>query len=305
MEDLFQTDDLFQLLPLDIPKECLPKINSSDFTFLVLKGGSVIFAIFILNGFSYIQYKHKKDVKKSVCIPAQRSICPISATYQTVILLNFAVYMAWKVETWKPLMENYFVFSSFDSIKTGVISLILPSFSHKGCFHLFGDMLLLFGTLEVWRPRNHSRCTMKNSCHGGEFISFCLASCIASSLGGTLVKMFLDIKEPSFGASGLVCSLVAYELCVIPQVPCAFQWPVGQPIASKDVLRFIVMFDLFGLTQLLGSNKSDSELIIGADYATHLSGYIFGALYANGLDSLLLGLGRVVAHYILRAVTFL
>ena len=281
------------------------------FSRFLLFGGFSILTLYGLNGVcsnlhhSLIfrnQFVYFPDVEE--VLSARRETCPIDHTFNIITTVNILVYCAWQMPEWRRFMVRHFLLS-IEPESRNFANLVLSTFSHVRFFHLIVNMLGLHGTLEIWKMGNHRNCTFLNSCHGAEFVCFYLSSGIVSSLFGCAIKMLFDIKMPSLGGSGVVCSLVAYEFCKIPFVQFPIRWPNGRNLNSMDVLNILFVCDFLGFLQMSLARVYDLEYYIGVDYAVHIGGYLYGMWYATEGDMMLRQWGSYTARCARRTHEFI
>lgn len=174
------------------------------------------------------------------------------------ILLNLAVFCAWRVKPLAPIMNRYFVLR-ITPTKIPLSNMILSSFSHSSSIRLMINMTAIYafsGTSnQLLGPEQLV----------GFFLSCGAVAAFAHIVHGLLVKQYIL----GLGASGGLLGLLAYTSTVRPDLNVSFHF--FTPINIRDVLIGLMLFDMVGLIA--------QWKMIG--HAAHLSGALFGICYAK------------------------
>jgi len=216
----------------------------------------------------------------------KREICPISSFYNVLFLLNVLIYTAWQAPEHLQFLSRYFTVS-IENDSTNHMCLLLSSFSHKDPGHLLTSMSSIYGMLEIWKHHNHAHCTILDSCHGGEFLSFFVSSAVLTNMFSLAMKHALEIKDPTFGSSGVICSLMAYQLSVMPKITFPFELPVLGSLDNISLLNIITLCSILGFGGMVSNKVFDLGWNVSTDYSTQVAGYTFGMWYSNGGDIIL------------------
>ena len=182
-----------------------------------------------------------------------------------LILLNFAVYLAWialGANSSELMIDNFLV--SWTGLREGYYwTLITSVFSHNMFLHILINMFVLnsFGSLleQVLGTRR--------------FLAFYIVAGIVSSLTHCLVSAFLlhNPDMPALGASGAIAGLVLVFSLIFPDEKILLFGIVPLP-ALWGALAFVGL-DLWGLS----AQARGGGLPIG--HGAHLGGALTGALY--------------------------
>jgi len=272
------------------------ELRNISYIFVELAGVSTIavLATYTLNGISSA-YNERLVYKNFVVndnnglrlyLNTKREICPISSFYNALFLLNILIYTAWQAPEHLQLLSQYFTVS-IENDSTSHMSLLLSSFSHKDPGHLLTSMSSIYGMLEIWKHHNHAHCTILDSCHGGEFLSFFVSSAVLTNMFSLAMKHALEIKDPTFGSSGVICSLMAYQLSVMPKITFPFELPVLGSLDNISLLNIITLCSILGFGGMVSNKVFDLGWNVSTDYSTQVAGYTFGMWYSNGGDIIL------------------
>jgi len=293
----------FSKVPKIIPISVSYEVDSSkeelkniSYIFVKLAGVSTIavLAIYTLNGITSV-YTERLVFKNLVVndnkglrlyLNTKREICPISSFYDTLFLLNILVYTAWQAPDNLKFLSQYFTVS-IENGGTSYMSSLLSSFSHKDPGHLLTSMFSIYGMLEIWKHHNHAHCTILDSCHGGEFISFFISSAVFTNMFSLAMKHAFEINEPTFGSSGVVCSLMAYQLSVMPKITFLVELPVLGYLDNIRLLNILTLCSILGFGGMVSNKVFDLGWNVSTDYSTHVAGYAFGVWYSIGGDIIL------------------
>jgi len=240
------------------------------------------------------QHRYVNDPELRQALDGPRVQCPIDRCFIAIITINILVYSAWKIERLHPYLAPYMLIST-DRCNCTFISLFLSSFSHIIITHLIANMISFYSSLIIWKNTTHSQCTFLNSCNGIEFICFYISSALVSGIFGFASKVFLGINRPSHGASGVVCSLVGYQLRKKNGLPVEYisiELPSGRLFNYNDLLELLLAAEIFQFMLFSLSRLSELNLGFKVDHAVHIGGYMFGIWYAQRGDFLLRQWGR-------------
>jgi len=254
----------------------------------------VVLAIYAVNGITSAyreRFVYKNFIVNDVnglrlYLNTKREICPISTLYNLFFLVNVITYTAWQVPENFEFLNRYFTVS-VENNSISFMSLLLSSFSHNNPGHLLISMSSIYVMLEVWKHHNHTHCTILDSCHGGEFFSFFISSAIFTNLCSLTTKYALEINYPTFGSSGVICSLMAYQLSAMPKTTFLFDFPILGKLDNIDLLNAFTICSILGCAGMISNKLFDLNWNFSTDYSTHVAGYIFGVWYSNGGDTIL------------------
>lgn len=185
-----------------------------------------------------------------------------SLLVRLLILLNFLVFIGWKMMPMDFMVENFLV--SWNAISEGRPWVLLTSvFSHNTFFHLFINMYVLLGFG-----------TIIGSVIGvAHFLNFYLIAGIFGSFMHAMVSLlFIGQPElPALGASGAIAGIILLFSFMFPQEKLLFLGFI--PIRAKWAALLIVGLDLWGLYE----QSKGGGLPIG--HGAHLGGALMGVCY--------------------------
>jgi len=280
-------------------------------TNLFVEGCFAILSMYTLNGFFSMLRERVVRNNYYVTFPeitqflnTRRYRCPIRTVFWAIVFLNCIVFAAWQKDENSYLLNTYFLLSTQKS-HLNFVNLVLSAFSHIEPMHLISNMLTFNGVVEIWKRLDHSQCTMLNSCNGGEFTCFYFSAAIVSSLFGLYVKAVSNTMVSSVGASGVVCSLMAYEMVLGPCLQTSIVVPGYRRINTKDFFYVVVLIDVIGFIKMILVNYFDLDYFVQTDYSVHVCGYAFGLWYATGGDAKLLSLGKKVSRALSKFISYL
>ncbi|KAL4954595.1 hypothetical protein BDW69DRAFT_139079 [Aspergillus filifer] len=194
---------------------------------------------------------------------------PAAATIATIIGMNVAVWLLWKVPpAWK-LLNRYFLNVTANP---RVLSLAGSVFSHHTFKHLTVNMLALW----LLGTKTH------DDIGRGNFIALYLASGILGCYASLVVHVLRGaLHTTSLGASGGVCGVIAANALInldtkwtVAFLP--HSWQETLALNGWKFLAILVFFDLYGTSRYLF--KPGTRLMI--DHHAHLAGYASGAAFA-------------------------
>ena len=186
----------------------------------------------------------------------KREWAKLSSSQQTIysiIALNSAVFIAWKVPACSRILNRYFL----HAINSHPLGMLGSIFSHRSLTHLAFNMLALnsFGSFL------HDRMGREHFC------AFYLSAGTASSFGSHLYKCFRLNFTPSLGASGAIFGIVG-ACGHFPSLKVSLILLPVHSIPISTALPVLMGVDLIGLV------KNWSIF----DHAAHLSGAAYGYL---------------------------
>jgi len=234
------------------------------------------------------QNRYIEGPELTVALDEPRGICPIDKCFITITIINILVYSAWKFEDLHPYLIPYTLIST-DRCNCNFISLFLSSFCHLAFTHLVADMASLNSCLIIWKNTTNSHCTFLNSPNALEFVCFYISSALVSGMFGFASKVFLGITTLSHGTSGVICSLLGYELTkknILPVEYTHIELASGRLFNYNDLLELFLTAEIFGFMLFSFSQLSELDLEIDIDYVVHIGGYMFGIWYAERGDFL-------------------
>lgn len=170
--------------------------------------------------------------------------------------INAAVFLAWRLRPFQPLLTKYFLSSAVPG-KIMLSSMILSCFSHISPLHLGLNMYAL-----------QSFATQGVAMIGPEqLVGLFLCAGLASSLTSITARLLRSVTTPSVGASGALFGVVGFICTQKPDLPLVI---MGIPVSAGDGLKYLMIFDFVGLC--LGWRL--------LDHAAHLGGALYGVLHA-------------------------
>ncbi len=200
-------------------------------------------------------------------------IPPAAATVLTLISINVAVFLLWRIPpAWRFLNSHFSVIPAFPYSS----SIVACSFSHQMFGHLAWNMIVLW---LVGTP-------LHNDIRRGNFLAVFFTCGVVSSCASLSYYVFRNILyTSSLGASGAICGLAATYLSLDFHKPLHIlfvpDW-FTQGGTRYDLLCFMIALEVYGFIRRLrnpirGTAKAD------IDHVAHLGGYAAGIGCAQAL----------------------
>lgn len=172
------------------------------------------------------------------------------------IFANFLVLCAWRVRSFQPVMETFFV-SQISLTKIRLSPMILSCFSHAAPLHFAFNMYALYSFSNI-----------ATALLGPEqLVGLFLSAGAFSSLTSLAHRLVTKRPFPSLGASGAILGVIAYICMTRPDSELLLFFI---PISAGNAIKSLIAIDLIGLI-------AKWKLI---DHAAHLGGSAFGVWYA-------------------------
>jgi rhomboid-like protein len=184
----------------------------------------------------------------------------------TIIALNGAVFLMWRIRPLTFLMERYFISST---TQRSSLPLLLSSFSHMEWWHIGLNMMVLWS----FAPALLSVVGDKLTAHRSW--PFYLTGGMFASSVGLCVQRLRGLNVGSLGASGALLSVITLVVLNNPDAMFYLIFFPFIPLPAPIALMGVVAVDVWGLVrgwQLL-------------DHAGHLGGVLFACLYHWGLGA--------------------
>lgn len=168
-----------------------------------------------------------------------------------IIAINAAVFAAWRVPSLHDFMARHFL-CSIDAVRAGRYHTLLTSaFSHATPLHLAFNMIALHslsGSVGSWSD------TFFWEAYAGSAV---LASAVHLGLGMAALALARrrghwaslsthQALTPALGASGAVCSLIAYTSLTYPQASFGIIFIPMVSVSGATLLTATCAFDLYG-----------------------------------------------------------
>lgn len=173
------------------------------------------------------------------------------------IFLNSVVLLAWRFNTFRPVMMKYFV-SQTSTTKIPLSPMILSCFSHSMPLHFAFNMYALYSF------SNFATALLGPEQLVGLFIS----AGVVSSLTSIAHRLITKRTIPSLGASGALLGVIAYVCVARPQSELLLFFI---PIAAGNAIKALMVIDIIGVIARWRY----------IDHAAHLGGSLFGVWYAT------------------------
>lgn len=173
------------------------------------------------------------------------------------IFLNSVVLLAWRFNTFRPVMMKYFV-SQTSTTKIPLSPMILSCFSHSMPLHFAFNMYALY-----------SFSNFATALLGPEqLIGLFISAGAVSSLTSIAHRLITKRTVPSLGASGALLGVIAYVCVARPQSELLLFFI---PIAAGNAIKALMVIDVIGVIARWRY----------IDHAAHLGGSLFGVWYAT------------------------
>ena len=172
-------------------------------------------------------------------------------TIYSLIAANMLVFLAWRIPSFTPYLNRYFL----HSINSSPIGMVGSVFSHKSFMHLGFNML----ALNSFGPFLHERMGRE------QFIAFYISAGTSSSIISHLYKSFRWSFVPSLGASGAIFGLVG-ACAHYPELKVSLIFLPIHSIPISQALPIMMGVDALGMTL-------NWKIF---DHAAHLGGSLFG-----------------------------
>ena len=176
-----------------------------------------------------------------------------------LILLNSAVFVAWKVPRLSPAMWRYFS-NSFAS-KSLCSPMLLSVFSHSSAIHLGLNMYVLW---------TFTGLSVDKFLGPEQFAAFYVTAGVVSSWTSLVHKGLVRSPIRALGASGAILGVLTYTCCKIPDARLKIVFVPYWDFSAENAVIGLILFDLAGL--IFGFRLFD--------HAAHLGGALFGVAYA-------------------------
>lgn len=175
-------------------------------------------------------------------------------TIYCIIAANSAVFIAWRIRNFSPILNRYFL----HSIDSHPASMLGSIFSHKNLMHLGFNMFALnsFGTF------------LHEKMGREQFLAFYISAGMSSSLVSHLYKNFRWNFTPSLGASGAIFGIVG-GCAHYPDLKVSLIFLPIHSLPISQALPAMMGIDALGMI-------FDWKIF---DHAAHLGGALFGYLF--------------------------
>lgn len=213
-----------------------------------------------------------------------RTMSESTKTIGTIIALNCAVFLAWKIKPLKNFMQTHFTSSP---VTGRAWPMLLSAFSHFSALHLGSNMIALasFGA------------AAHDMLGRNQFLALYFSSAVISSFAGLVAKNTLGRTIPSLGASGAIMSIAFYICTMLPHTHISIIFFPFHPIEAWKGAAGMVALDFLGLVFRWRI----------FDHAAHLGGAAVGIFYAYKGQELIWGdfYRFLIPHYLETKQAFL
>ncbi|CAD6190359.1 unnamed protein product [Caenorhabditis auriculariae] len=216
----------------------------------------------------YVDWEKTKKATRNYISGLRRSpqgeslwdrVTPASKAAFTLIGLNCAVFLLWKVRSWHPFMWRYFT-NSFSS-KSLCLPMLTSVFSHSSAVHLAFNMYATYSFFDL---------LIQHLLGVEQFWAFYLTAGVVSSLASLSQKAVTRNPVRALGASGAILAMVSYFCMRYPNSELSLLLVPGLKFSAESALWAILLFDTAGLIFRFRV----------FDHAAHLGGALFGVFYA-------------------------
>lgn len=198
---------------------------------------------------------------------------PAAATILTLISINFAVFLLWRLPPLWGFLNRYFtVIPAFPYSS----SMVACFFSHQSFAHLAGNMLglWLIGT------------SLHNDIGRGNFLAVFFTCGVVSSYTSLSSYVLRNILTTcSLGASGAICGLAATYLLLDPQKPLHLMFVPDSFLQGESRYAFLgvlIALDIYGFSRRFRTSIGGRGNV-NVDHLAHLGGYATGIGCAQAL----------------------
>lgn len=183
-------------------------------------------------------------------------------TILSLMAVNGAVFLAWRVPSLSTFMTRYFIHST----KSHPITMFTSSFSHISGMHLLANMVALYSFGRVMHERMGRE----------QFLAFYTSCGLLSSAGSHAVRAYRGDLTRSLGASGAIFG-VAAGAAHNPDLKVSLIFLPFVSIPISVALPAMMVYDTVGLFKRWST----------FDHAAHLSGAVFGYIaYSTSIRKL-------------------
>lgn len=178
------------------------------------------------------------------------------ATIATIIALNTAVFIAWRI----PIPMNWRILNRYFITVTAMphsFSMLGSAFSHQTPFHLGMNMLVLYSI-------GTSLCEQIGS---GAFVGLYLSGAVVSSLGSLVFNVTTKrFATSSLGASGAIACIIGAYTYLNPDRELFIIFLPFLAMKAKYMVSCAAAFEVLGMARGWRS----------LDHAAHFSGMVWG-----------------------------
>lgn len=220
-------------------------------------------------------YEHKEGEFRKALNKWWNELPEGKRMFWAICAANVMVFLCWRYTPFQNIMMKYFC--SNPAAKVVCWPMLMSTFSHYAPFHIFVNMYVLHSFSAV-------------ACHSlgrEQFLAFYLAGGVLSSLGGNVFKLLARSPGTSLGASGAIMAILGYFCTKYPEAKLGIIFLPNFSFSAGVALKGVMLFDLSGLIFRFKV----------FDHAAHLSGAIFGILYAMYGQTLIWGNRSSVTKY--------
>lgn len=233
--------------------------------------------------FSVVQdWTQKRQQERNTWAELKRRFTQFTDQYSTsqkiagcTILLNLAVFCAWRVPSLGPLLDRYFT-SRISTSRIPLSPMILSCFSHQRPLHFLLNMSCLYSFSGV----------ATHLLGPEQLIGLFISAGAVSSFTSIAYRCATKCSSGSLGASGAFFGILAYTCYTRPD----YELLVFLiPVTAGTALTGLMIFDLIGVIARWRA----------LDHAAHLGGALFGLWYATyGRDMFNRHKGAIVDKWI-------
>uniref|UniRef100_T1JLF4 rhomboid protease n=1 Tax=Strigamia maritima TaxID=126957 RepID=T1JLF4_STRMM len=175
----------------------------------------------------------------------------------SIIGLNTAVFLLWRVPALRPVMVKYFC--SNPAAKAVCWPMLLSTFSHFSPWHLAANMYVMY-TFST---------SVVNFLGKEQFVAFYLTAGTFSSFLSYVHKVVMRVPSMSLGASGAIMGVLAAVCVQMPTAKLAIVFLPWFTFSASAALKGLILLDTTGLVLRWSL----------FDHAAHLGGALFGIGY--------------------------
>ncbi|KAI6192401.1 Presenilins-associated rhomboid-like protein, mitochondrial [Aphelenchoides bicaudatus] len=173
--------------------------------------------------------------------------------------VNTLVFLAWRIPKLQATMYRYFTNSLIS--RSLCAPMVLSVFSHNNFVHLALNMYVLYSFCPV---------SIDRFLGVEQFVALYLTAGAVSSLTSLVQKFATRSNLRALGASGAICTLLAYTCMKIPDARLSIIFLPFFQFSAQQAIYGLIAFDLLGLIFRFRM----------FDHAAHLGGTLFGVWYA-------------------------
>lgn len=247
-----------------------PKYSGWSYSLVTLGGIGAAYSVAMIvdvereksrrrNRLSFPTYQRRELSDSSSWMGWWRGLRESERTIMSIMAINGAVFMGWRIPTLQALLSKYFT----HSIRSHPITLLTSTFSHVSGIHLLVNMVALYSFGRMLHEKMGRE----------QFLAFYLSAGLLSSGGSHIVRSFRRDFSRSLGASGAIFA-VAAGCAHQPDVRVSLIFLPFLSVPIRFALPAMMTYDMIGLIKRWPT----------FDHAAHLAGAMSGyVLYAASM----------------------